>query len=83
MKPELNNHLLSETEKMNYQKTIDSQTKTARLFNKFYLINDQKQGWNLRLHVQYAQDNGLGGEASPHYHRWTLDSKILTGGYCN
>jgi hypothetical protein len=57
-------------------------SRAARLFDKFYLLKGE-QGWNLRLHVQYAQGNGLGGEDPPHYHRWTLASKVLTGGYCN
>lgn len=58
-------------------------SRTARLFDKFYLINDKKQGWNLRLHVQYVGGNGLEGEDPPHYHRWTLASRVLSGGYCN
>jgi hypothetical protein len=55
----------------------------APFFNKFYLMSDANQGWNLRLHSFNVRGSGLGEEDSPHYHRWTLASKVLTGGYIN
>lgn len=55
----------------------------AAFFNKFYLMNNPEQGWNLRLHNFSVRGSGLGEEDSPHYHRWTLASKILSGGYLN
>lgn len=59
----------------------------SRILDKIYLISDSKEGgggyWNLRLHNYSMQGNGLGGEDSPHFHRWTLGSAILAGGYDN
>ncbi|MFK3816422.1 hypothetical protein ACI2KG_07410 [Pseudomonas sp. NPDC089407] len=55
----------------------------AAFFNKFYLMSNPDQGWNLRLHNFSVRGSGLGEEDSPHYHRWTLASKILSGGYLN
>ncbi|BAN53534.1 MULTISPECIES: hypothetical protein [Pseudomonas] len=55
----------------------------AAFFNKFYLMSNADQGWNLRLHSFNVRGSGLGEEDSPHYHRWTLASKILSGGYLN
>ncbi|WP_143491521.1 MULTISPECIES: hypothetical protein [unclassified Pseudomonas] len=55
----------------------------AAFFNKFYLMSNAEQGWNLRLHSFSVRGSGLGEEDSPHYHRWTLASKILAGGYLN
>lgn len=52
-------------------------------FDKFYLMTDPDQKWNLRLHHFNARGSGLGGDDSPHYHRWTLASKPLQGGYIN
>lgn len=52
-------------------------------FDKFYLMKDPEQGWNLRLHNFNARGSGLGGDDSPHYHRWTLASKPIHGGYIN
>ncbi|WP_146131928.1 hypothetical protein [Chromobacterium amazonense] len=52
-------------------------------FDKFYLMKDPDQNWNLRLHHFNARGSGLGGDDSPHYHRWTLASKPLQGGYIN
>ncbi len=37
----------------------------------------------MRLHTFSVKDRGLGGEDSPHYHRWTLASQVLSGGYLN
>jgi hypothetical protein len=56
-------------------------SRSAPFFNKFYLLS--MDGWNLRLHFFNAKSNGLGGEDSPHYHRWELASTVLTGGYLN
>lgn len=53
------------------------------LFTKLYLMSNEAQGWNLRLHTFSVEGSGLGGEDSPHYHRWTLASKVLSGGYVN
>jgi len=53
------------------------------IFTKLYLMSNDEQGWNLRLHTFSVKGNGLGGEDSPPYHRWTLASKIITGGYVN
>ncbi|WP_448106930.1 hypothetical protein [Pseudomonas azerbaijanoccidentalis] len=55
----------------------------APFFNKFYLMSNPDQGWNLRLHSFNVRGSGLGEEDSPHYHRWTLASKVLAGGYIN
>lgn len=55
----------------------------APFFNKFYLMSNEDQGWNLRLHSFNVRGSGLGEEDSPHYHRWTLASKVLAGGYIN
>lgn len=55
----------------------------AAFFNKFYLMSSADQGWNLRLHSFNVRGSGLGEEDSPHYHRWTLASKVLSGGYLN
>ncbi|UVL76901.1 hypothetical protein LOY24_19500 [Pseudomonas putida] len=55
----------------------------AAFFNKFYLMSNADQGWNLRLHSFNVRGSGLGEEDSPHYHRWTLASKVLSGGYLN
>lgn len=55
----------------------------APFFNKFYLMSNPDQGWNLRLHSFNVRGSGLGEEDSPHYHRWTLASKVLAGGYLN
>lgn len=55
----------------------------APFFNKFYLMSNAEQGWNLRLHSFNVRGSGLGEEDSPHYHRWTLASKVLAGGYIN
>ncbi|NBB03073.1 hypothetical protein [Pseudomonas monteilii] len=55
----------------------------APFFNKFYLMSNPEQGWNLRLHNFSVRGSGLGGEDSPHYHRWTLGSSVLAGGYIN
>lgn len=55
----------------------------APFFNKFYLMSNPDQGWNLRLHSFNVRGSGLGGEDSPHYHRWTLGSKVIAGGYMN
>ncbi|MGT3074058.1 hypothetical protein [Pseudomonas putida] len=55
----------------------------APFFNKFYLMSNPEQGWNLRLHNFSVRGSGLGGEDSPHYHRWTLGSSVLAGGYLN
>lgn len=53
------------------------------LFDKTYLMENKKQGWNLRLH-QFSPVGGvLGEEELPHWHRWTLASAILLGGYNN
>lgn len=60
----------------------NSSAKSA-LFTKLYLMSNDDQGWNLRLHTFSVKGSGLGGEDSPHYHRWTLASQILTGGYVN
>lgn len=46
-------------------------------------MRHKEQGWRLRLHFYPVRGNGLGEEDSPHYHRWTLASKILAGGYLN
>lgn len=59
------------------------QSAKAQFFDKLYLMSDPDQGWNLRLHRFNLQGNGLGGEDSPHYHRWTLASRVLAGGYLN
>ncbi|MFJ3367576.1 hypothetical protein [Pseudomonas sp. NPDC086251] len=53
------------------------------LFTKLYLMSDGDQGWNLRLHTFSVKGSGLGGEDSPHFHRWTLASQVLAGGYIN
>lgn len=58
-------------------------SRSSQLFDKFYLMSNEEQGWNLRLHLFSAQGNGLGGDDTPHYHRWTLASEVLAGGYCN
>ncbi|CAI8938035.1 Type III effector [Pseudomonas sp. IT-P253] len=55
----------------------------APFFNKFYIMSNADQGWNLRLHSFNVRGSGLGEEDSPHYHRWTLASKVLSGGYIN
>ncbi|UVM63165.1 hypothetical protein [Pseudomonas sp. B21-010] len=55
----------------------------APFFNKFYLMSNPEQGWNLRLHSFNVRGSGLGEEDSPHYHRWTLASRVLAGGYIN
>ncbi|MDO7896750.1 hypothetical protein [Pseudomonas citrulli] len=55
----------------------------APFFNKFYLMSNPEQGWNLRLHAFNIRGNSLGEDDSPHYHRWVLASKILAGGYNN
>ncbi|MGN8273835.1 hypothetical protein [Pseudomonas sp. SMN5] len=55
----------------------------APFFSKFYLMSNPEQGWNLRLHSFNVRGSGLGEEDSPHYHRWTLASKVLAGGYIN
>ena len=53
------------------------------LFDKIYLMENKAQGWNLRLH-EFAPGGGAqGDEELPHFHRWTLASKILLGGYNN
>ena len=52
-------------------------------FDKFYLMRNSEQKWNLRLHRFNVRGSGLGGEDSPHYHRWTLASKPIQGGYVN
>ncbi len=64
-------------------KECRSNSRSAPFFDKFYLMSNKESGWNLRLHFFNAKSNGLGGEDSPHYHRWTLASQVLTGGYCN
>ncbi len=64
-------------------KECRSNSRSAPFFDKFYLMSNQEQGWNLRLHFFNAKSNGLGGEDSPHYHRWTLASWVVSGGYCN
>jgi hypothetical protein len=46
-------------------------------------MSNPRQGWKLRLHTYNIRGNGLGGEDSPHYHRWTLASKVFAGGYLN
>jgi hypothetical protein len=46
-------------------------------------MSNPQQGWKLRLHSYTIQGSGLGGEDSPHYHRWTLASKVFAGGYLN
>jgi hypothetical protein len=46
-------------------------------------MSNKQQGWRLRFHFYPIRGNGLGEEESPHYHRWTLASKILAGGYIN
>lgn len=63
----------------------DCKKKTAKapFFNKFYLMSNADQGWNLRLHNFSVRGSGLGGDDSPHYHRWTLGSSVLAGGYLN
>jgi hypothetical protein len=53
------------------------------LFDKLSLASNKEQGWNLRLHRFKLEGSGLGGEDSPHFHRWTLASKIISGGYMN
>jgi hypothetical protein len=53
------------------------------LFDKIYLMKNPEQAWNLRIHHYNARGSGLGGEDSPHYHRWTLATASLTGGYVN
>ncbi|BCX66974.1 hypothetical protein [Pseudomonas izuensis] len=53
------------------------------LFTKLYLMSNDVQGWNLRLHTFSVKGSGLGGEDSPHYHRWTLASQVFSGGYMN
>lgn len=55
----------------------------APFFNKFYLMSNADQGWNLRLHSFNVRGSGLGEEDSPHFHRWTLASEIIAGGYIN
>ena len=59
----------------------------SRILDKIYLMSGNKEAggthWNLRLHNYSVRGNGLGGEESPHYHRWTLGSAILAGGYNN
>jgi len=40
-------------------------------------MSNPQQGWKLRLHTYSIRGQGLGGEDSPHYHRWTLASKIF------
>jgi hypothetical protein len=52
------------------------------LFDKIYLMEDKEAGWNLRLHL-FSPGADQGSEELPHYHRWTLASKILLGGYNN
>jgi hypothetical protein len=64
-------------------KACREQSRSSRLFDKFYLMRHPEQHWNLRLHLMHASGNGLNEEDSPHYHRWTLASRMLTGGYCN
>ena len=61
--------------------TCKKNSAKAPFFNKFYLMANPEQGWNLRLHSFDVRGSGLGEEDSPHYHRWILASKILTGGY--
>lgn len=58
-------------------------SRRAPFFDKFYLMSHPTQGWNLRAHFFNAKGSGLGGEDSPHFHRWTLASRVLTGGYYN
>ncbi|MGJ7515647.1 hypothetical protein ACSFE6_15135 [Pseudomonas baetica] len=67
-------HLLDECQKS---------SANSPLFTKLYLMSNNDQGWNLRLHTFSIKGSGLGGEDSPHFHRWTLASKILSGGYIN
>jgi hypothetical protein len=50
---------------------------------KIYLLEDKEQGWNLRLHTFPLGGVSSNKEEKPHYHRWTLASKILSGGYIN
>ncbi|WP_173934837.1 hypothetical protein [Chelativorans sp. Marseille-P2723] len=53
------------------------------LFDKLYLMQNKEQGWALRLHKFAPGGKSQGDEELPHYHRWTLASKILSGGYNN
>lgn len=53
------------------------------LFDKLYLMQNKEQGWALRLHKFAPGEKSQGDEELPHYHRWTLASKILSGGYNN
>lgn len=70
------------------QKESQKNSAQSRILDKIYLMSgsDKKDGggsWNLRLHNYSVRGNGLGGEDSPHFHRWTLGSAILAGGYRN
>ena len=77
-------HLKSDEKALQESKKDSAKTK---LFDKIYLMSGKKETesgkWNLRLHNYNVRGTGLGGEDSPHFHRWTLASKILTGGYNN
>jgi hypothetical protein len=55
------------------------------MFDKIYLMSGEEgEKWNLRLHF-YPVDGRFGNDApeQPHFHRWTLASKMLWGGYLN
>lgn len=66
-------------------KTATAAKKSAisPLFDKLYLMQNKEQGWALRLHKFAPGEKSQGDEEMPHYHRWTLGSKILSGGYNN
>ncbi|MES2743312.1 MAG: hypothetical protein V4754_20515 [Pseudomonadota bacterium] len=58
----------------------------TKIFDKLYLLSgsDNKSGkWNLRLHLYPVGTGEDGAAESPHFHRWTLASKIVWGGYLN
>ena len=57
--------------------------KSARsnIVHKIYLLNNTEQGWSLRLHTFPLGGVTQNEEEKPHYHRWTLASKVLSGGY--
>lgn len=69
----------------NDDRRLDAARKSAisPLFEKIYLMESKEQGWNLRLHQFAPGGKAQGEEEMPHYHRWTLASKLLKGGYDN
>ncbi|PLZ03747.1 hypothetical protein CY652_05050 [Burkholderia sp. WAC0059] len=53
------------------------------LFSKIYLMENKEQGWNLRSHLYSVGGGAQGAEERQHFHRWTLASAFMAGGFAN